>query len=107
MEKRRLAKIEQYIFDLFKREGRSRLLAHEVFESTSEYANADLVRAFEDLEKKWRLLMRFTDEGNDCIQLTPDGRDYVGLPAEDDELPEAFRTSRRARPDWETLRGLL
>ena len=91
MEKRRLAKIEQYIFDLFKREGRSKLPAQAIFESTSEYANADLVRAFEDLEKKWRLIIRYTDEGNDWIQLTAEGRNYVGLSsAEDDDLPEAF-----------------
>lgn len=91
MEKRRLAKIEQYIFDLFKRERRSKFRAQAIFESTSEYANADLVRAFGDLEKKWRLLIRYTDEGNDWIQLTAEGRNYVGLSAaEDDDLPEAF-----------------
>ena len=90
MEKRKLAKIEQYIFDLFKREGRSRLLAREIFESASAYANADLVRAFEDLEKKHRLLIRYTDEGDDWVQLTAEGRNYAGLPASDDERPEAF-----------------
>jgi hypothetical protein len=58
MEKRRLERIERYIFDLFRGRGTAKLLAGEIFESTDEFANADLVRAFEDLEKKWRLLVR-------------------------------------------------
>ena len=91
MEKRKLAKIEQYIFDFFSREGKGKLLTREVFESTPEYANADLVRAFEDLEKKWRLLVRFTEEGNDWIQLTTEGRALIGLhAADDDDPPEAI-----------------
>jgi hypothetical protein len=79
MEKRKLERIERYIFDFFQRRGATRLLAKEIFGSTSEFANADLVRAFEDLEKKWRLLVRYTDEGNDWVLLTPDGAAYVGL----------------------------
>ena len=79
MDKHRLARIEEYIFGLFRATGTTKLLAREVFESTTEYANADLVRAFEDLEKKWRRLVRFTDEGNDWVQLTPEGAAYAGL----------------------------
>ena len=45
MEKRRLERIEQYIFTLFRERGTTRLLAKEIFESTDEFANADLVRA--------------------------------------------------------------
>jgi hypothetical protein len=79
MEKRRLREIEEYVFDLFQRRQATRLLTRDVFESTNEYANADLVRAFEDLEKRQRLLARYTDEGNDWIRLTPEGARYAGL----------------------------
>ena len=79
MEKRKLAEVEEYIFDLFRSQRNNRLLARTIFESTDAYANADLVRAFEDLEKKWRLLVRYTDEGNDWIQLTPEGAEHAGI----------------------------
>ena len=88
MDKQRLARIEEYVFGLFRAAGTTRLLAREVFESTADYANADLVRAFEDLEKKRRLLVRYTDEGNDWLQLTPEGAAYAGLV--DTEPPVAF-----------------
>ncbi len=84
MEKRRLQRIEQHIFDLFRERGSSRLLAKEVFDSTGEFSNADLVRAFEDLEKRWRLLSRYTREGSDWVTLTPDGAAYAGLHAPPD-----------------------
>jgi hypothetical protein len=86
MEKHKLAEIEEYIFDLFRRERKNRLLTRAVFESTSAYANADLVRAFEALEKQWRMLVRYTEEGNDWVQLTPAGSEHVmpgGLAAAD------------------------
>jgi hypothetical protein len=87
MEKRKLATIEQYIFQLFRERGTHRLLAKEVFDSTAEYANADLVRAFEDLEKKWRLLVRYTKEGSDWLQLTEAGAEYVGIhPTSDSDV---------------------
>ena len=85
MEVRKLQIIEQYIFDLFRERGSSRLLAKEVFDSTGEFSNADLVRAFEDLEKKWRLLTRSTKEGSDWVTLTPDGAAYAGL----QEVPDS------------------
>ena len=79
MEKRRLERIERYIFTLFRDRGTAKLLAREIFESTDEFANADLVRAFEDLEKKWRLLVRYTDEGNDWVSLTSEGAAYANV----------------------------
>jgi len=79
MEKQRLERIEQYIFALFRDRGTARLLAREIFESTDEFANADLVRAFEDLEKKWRFLVRYTNEGNDWVSLTPEGAAYAKI----------------------------
>ena len=79
MEKERLKRIEEFIFALFQRHRNMRLLAREIFESSSEYANADLVRAFEDLEKSQRLLVRYTDQGNDWVHLTADGAKLAGL----------------------------
>jgi hypothetical protein len=91
MKKQRLRLIEEYIFDLFRRRKITRLLAKEVFESAAEHANADLVRAFEDLEKRQRLLVRFTDEGDDWIQLTPEGAKLAGLSnIENLEKPQAL-----------------
>ena len=83
MDKHRLQQIEEYVLGFFQRRQQSRMLAKELFESTIEYANADLVRAFEDLEKKHRLLVRYTHEGNDYISLTPQGAIYVGLEPSD------------------------
>ena len=79
MDKHRLEKVEQHIFALFQSRGTTNLLAREIFESTDEFANADLVRAFEDLEKRWRLVVRHTTEGNDWLSLTPEGAAHVGL----------------------------
>jgi hypothetical protein len=77
MEKRKLERIEQHIFALFRDRGTVKLLAREIFESTDEFANADLVRAFEDLEKKWRFIVRYTNEGHDWVSLTPQGAVYA------------------------------
>lgn len=79
MDRRRLEQIEQYVLGFFQTLGRTRILANELFASTSEFANADLVRALEDLEKKQRLLVRHTTQGNDYISLTPQGAANIGL----------------------------
>jgi hypothetical protein len=89
MEKRKLARIEEYIFSLFRNRGTSKLLTKEIFASGSEYANADLVRAFEDLEKKWRLLVRYSKEGDDWISLTPEGAAYAGVNRQEDDEQRA------------------
>ena len=94
MDKRKLERIEEYIFSLFRKRGTAKLLAREIFESTDEYANADLVRAFEDLEKRWRLLVRFTKDGNDWVSLTPEGAAHAGL----DELTRAERPETLPHP---------
>lgn len=91
MDKRKLKQIEEFIFALFHRRGAIKLLAREIFDSSAEYANADLVRAFEDLEKRQRLLVRYTDEGNDWVHLTAEGAKRAGLTgAEAAEKPEAL-----------------
>ena len=85
MDKRRLAEIEEYVLGLFRSAGKGRLLAREIFDRSTEYANADIVRAFEDLEKRERLLVRHTEEGNDWVRLTPEGARIVGLPDAGDD----------------------
>jgi len=85
MDKQRLQQIEEYILGFFQRRQQTRILAKDVFDSSIEYANADLVRAIEDLSKKYRLLFRYTYEGNDYISLTAQGAIYVGLEPSDVE----------------------
>lgn len=79
MDKRRLEQIEKYVLRYFQARQQTRILAKELFESTSEHANADMVRALEDLEKKERLLVRHTTEGNDYVSLTSQGATHLGL----------------------------
>ena len=84
MDKRRLEQIETYVLGFFKGHRRTQILAKELFASTT-YANADLVRAMEALEKTHRLLVRHTSEGNDYVSLTPQGAAYLGLEKIEDE----------------------
>ncbi len=79
MDKRRLEQIQRYIVSYFQERQQTRIPAKELFDSTSAYANADIVRALEDLEKKERLLVRHTTEGNDYISLTAQGIARLGL----------------------------
>ena len=74
-----LKQIERYVLGFLKDQQQTRILAKELFDSTSTYANADIVRALEDLEKKERLLVRHTSEGNDYISLTAQGIALLGL----------------------------
>jgi len=89
MHKQRLRQIEEYILGFFQTLQRPRILAKELFISTNAYANADMVRALEDLEKKERLLVRHTTEGNDYVSLTPQGAAQLGLrePDADNDFP--------------------
>lgn len=79
MDKQRLRQIEEYVLNFIQGRQQTRILAKELFDSTNTYANADMVRALEDLEKKERLLVRHTTEGNDYISLTPEGAARLGL----------------------------
>ena len=79
MDRQRLAQIEKYVINFFQEQERSRILARDLFDSTTAYANADIVRALEDLEKSERLLVRHTTEGNDYISLTTLGTTLLGL----------------------------
>jgi hypothetical protein len=89
MEKRRLVDIEKYIVNYFQEQQQSRILAKDLFDSTTAYANADIVRALEALEKTERLLVRHTTEGNDYLSLTPHGVAHLGLEKSDVESDAA------------------
>jgi hypothetical protein len=99
MDKRRLEQTEQYVLGFFQTAGRPRVAAPELFDSTAEFANADLVRALEHLEKRQRLLVRYTSEGNDYISLTPEGAKYIGLEAADDQNAIAMPHPPRSATD--------
>jgi hypothetical protein len=85
MDKQRLEQIESYVLGFFKAQRRTQILAKELFASTTTYANADLVRAMEALEKTHRLLVRHTTEGYDYVSLTAQGAAYLGLDQNVDE----------------------
>ena len=85
MDKHRLEQIEKYVISFFQEQGQSRILAKDLFDSTTAYANADLVRALEALEKSEHLLVRHTTEGNDYISLTALGTALLGLGRSDVE----------------------
>ena len=86
MDKQRLRQIEEYILGFFQAQQQTRILAKELFDSTSAFANADMVRALEDLEKHERLLVRHTTEGNDYVSLTHDGAAGLGLVESEDDM---------------------
>jgi len=90
VERRSLELIERQIFSLFQKRNSPRILTREVFDSSSEFANADIVRAFEDLEKKWRLVIRYTRDGNDWLSLTPAGASYAGVSMGDEHAEAAL-----------------
>lgn len=100
MDRRRLEQLEQYVLGFFQGAGHTRILAQELFDSTTEFANADIVRALEDLEKKQRLLVRHTTEGNDYVSLTPPGAAYLGL-----EPPDAGEGSALPHPPKSATRS--
>jgi hypothetical protein len=101
MDKRRLAEIEKYVINFFQELQQPRILAKDLFDSTTVYANADIVRALEDLEKSERFLVRHTTEGNDYISLTPVGLALLGLEEKDVEsdagvLPHPPKSATKA-----------
>jgi len=87
MNKGRLARVEEYVLGLFRQTGETRLLVRQIFDASPGFANADIVRAFEDLGKRQRALIRHTEEGDDWVSLTTEGARLAGLPAPDDQQP--------------------
>lgn len=74
----RIVSVEEYVLERFRSAGTTRMLAREFFASSSAYSNADLVRAFEDLQARL-LLIRRTEEGNDWLFLTDAGAQHTAL----------------------------
>lgn len=73
-----LREIERYVMDSFRDRSATELPTSPFFNS-SDYSNADLVRAFEELEKKQRYLVRETAGGRDVLRLTKSGAAALGL----------------------------
>ena len=101
MDRRRLEEIERYVISFFQELQQSRILAKDLFDSTTAYANADIVRALEDLEKRERLLVRHTTEGNDYVSLTSLGIERLGIEEADVEndagaLPHPPKSATKA-----------
>lgn len=94
MDKARLAEIEEYVLGAFVARRRPRLLTREVFGGDPRYGNADIVRAFEALEKRHRLLVRFTEAGDDWLQLTTEGAARLGI----DEPPGGLPPQAQPHP---------
>ena len=65
---------------MFREAGTTRLPARAIF-ARGPHANSDFVRAFEDLEKQWRYLVRRTVDGVDQLDLTVEGARAAGVPA--------------------------
>jgi hypothetical protein len=88
VRRERLAALEREILDVFSRRAKPRILVQTLFDSLP-HANADVVRALEDLEKQGRFLVRKTEEGNDWIYLTEEGLRETGLSSVSHEHDEA------------------
>lgn len=74
----RLNAVENAVFSCFQTRHTTRLPARRVFD-TLDYANADIVRALEDLEKQRGLVVRRTEDGNDWLFLTEAGVGFARL----------------------------
>lgn len=93
--RRHLQPVEDDVLAMFRAARTTRLRTQAVF-ARGPHSNADFVRAFEDLEKGWRYVLRHTVDGVDWIELTMDGARAAGIPAAaDSEQPlEPRRTVR-------------
>lgn len=99
MEKQNLERIERHIFAVFRDRRKAKLLAKEILKSTDEFANADLVRALEDLEKTWRLVVRYTNDGDDWVSLTREGAVHAKLDQSEVDLqPQALPHPPKSAP---------
>ena len=101
MDKHRLEEIERYVVSFFQELQQTRILAKDLFDSTTAYANADIVRALEDLEKRERLMVRHTTEGNDYVSLTSLavarlGLEETGIENEAGALPHPPKSATKA-----------
>ena len=69
IHRKRLASLEREVLDCFRRHDTRRLTTQTLFDELP-HANADVVRALEDLEKQGGLVDRRTEEGSDWVFLT-------------------------------------
>jgi hypothetical protein len=83
-----LSVIEQTVLDLFRLQRALRLRTQFILSTLLGHANADLVRAFEGLEQRWHLVTRYTDGGEDWLQLTASGAQRLGLTQTGDVVPQ-------------------
>lgn len=93
-----LSVLEQTVLDLFRLEQTLRLRTQFIFSTLITDANADLVRAFEALERTWHLVIRYTDAGEDWLQLTEAGARAVGLTQTTAALPQVVPHPPRSIP---------
>jgi hypothetical protein len=89
----RLTAIERAILRSFSERARTQLPTRLLFDELP-HANADVVRALEDLEKQTRYLVRRTEAGNDWVILTEEGLRAAGL----DGLPHSHDVMEIERP---------
>jgi hypothetical protein len=73
----RIEAIAREILERFRELGTNQMRTDELFNRTT-HANADLVRAFELLEKRWRFVVRRTVGGVDRLDLTQSGGEALG-----------------------------
>lgn len=78
----RLTTLERNILNLMHAHRDTRIATQQLFDELP-YANADILRALEAMEKRNRWIVRQTEEGNDCLLLTDDGLRAAGL----DDVP--------------------
>jgi hypothetical protein len=90
-----LRPIERDVLETFRRRNITRLPTAEIFDR-GPHANADYVRAFEDLEKQGRYLVRHTVDGTDWLELTVDGANALGIASAGGEkvVAEAPKSAR-------------
>ena len=74
----RLSRLERDILALIHAQPDTRIATQQLFNELP-YANADIVRAIEAMEKQHRWIVRQTEEGNDWLLLTDDGLRAAGL----------------------------
>jgi hypothetical protein len=73
-----LRMIERLVMETFRANAATTLPTAHFFR-TGPWSNADFVRSFEDLEKRWRYLVRRTEGGTDRLNLTVEGAQALGL----------------------------
>lgn len=93
--RRHLADLERAVLACLMRHRTTRLTSQAIFDEVAA-ANADVVRALEDLEKQGGMVIRRTEQGNDLVFLTPSGIAATGLAGLDRTEESAPRDPARS-----------